>query len=254
MELDPVVARLRTAGCVFAEEEAALLRGVAGSQEALEELVDRRVAGEPVEVVLGWVDFSGVRVRLDPGVFVPRQRTALMVAQAAALAPQGALVADLCCGSGAITLALLAQRPDLQAVAADIDPAAVACAERNLKGKAEVFTGDLFDALPGELRGRLSLVMANVPYVPSGELGLLPPEARDYEPRTALDGGSDGLAVVWRVAEGASHWLEVGGSLLVEVSSGQAEAGERMFSGTGLIPTGKRDDESGTVVLIGTRP
>lgn len=252
MDADPIVVRLRTAGCVFAEDEASLLRAAAASEDVLEEMVARRVSGEPLELVLGWVDFAGVRVRLDPGVFVPRQRTVLLVEQAVALAPAAAWVADVCCGSGAIAFALSARRPDLRIVASDIDAAAVACATRNLTGRAEVYSGDLFEGLPADLRGRLGMATANVPYVPSGELDLLPREAREYEPRSTLDGGPDGLSVVGRAATAAVTWLAPGGSLLVEVAERQVEDASVRFADAGLSPDVRRDEESGTAVLVGT--
>src|SRR3546814_8978837 len=105
------VARLRAAGCVFAEEEAELLLVAASRPEPLEELLGRRVAGEPLELLLGWVDFAGVRVAVAPGVFVPRQRTAYVVELAAARLAAGSVVVDLCCGSGALGLALSSAVP-----------------------------------------------------------------------------------------------------------------------------------------------
>src|ERR687889_1157301 len=121
---EPVVHRLRAAGCVFAEDEARLLLDAAGTPAELEELVQRRVAGEPLEHLLGWAEFCGLRIAVAPGVFVPRRRTELLVRQAAALAPPGAVVVDLCCGSGAVAavLSTLLHRPEIHA--SDVDPAA----------------------------------------------------------------------------------------------------------------------------------
>jgi len=103
--------------------------------------------------------------------------------------------------------------------AADIDPVAVACARRNVP---RVYEGDLFDALPVSLQGKVSVVMANVPYVPTSAISLMPPEARLYEPRVALDGGPDGLTVARRVLAGAASWLAPGGVVLFEASEAQA--------------------------------
>src|SRR5690606_22728642 len=162
-----IAARLRAAGCVFAEDEARLLLDRTSDPAELEQLIIRRVAGEPLEHVLGWAEFRGLRVIMEPGVFVPRARTELLVRQAITRLRPGALVLDLCCGSGAIGLALAAAVPDLELVAADLDPAAVRCARQNLTGpRQRVFAGDLFDPLPAELRGRVDLIAANTPYVP----------------------------------------------------------------------------------------
>jgi release factor glutamine methyltransferase len=247
-----VVARLRAAGCVFAEEEARLLVAEAKSPERLAALVDRRVAGEPLEHLLGWAGFCGLRITVAPGVFVPRRRTEFLVQQGAALAPPRAVVVDLCCGSGAVAAVLsrLLDRPEVHA--ADVDPAAVACARRNLPG-GTVHAGDLFGALPTGLRGRVDLLVANVPYVPSDAIALMPPEAREHEPRTALDGGVDGLDVARRVVADAASWLAPGGSLLFEVSEGQVPGATGIVAAAGLAPRVAADPESGTTVVIGSR-
>jgi release factor glutamine methyltransferase len=247
-----VAARLRAAGCVFAEDEARLLVTEAGSPAELEARVRRRAAGEPLEHVLGWAEFCGLRIAVADGVFVPRRRTESLVAEAAALAGPRAVVVDLCCGSGAVAAALTARldTPDVHAV--DVDPAAVACARRNLPG-AEVHTGDLFGALSAALRGRVDLLVANVPYVPSDAIALMPPEARDHEPRVALDGGADGLDVARRVVAGAGAWLAPGGSVLFEVGGEQAASATRIVSAAGLLPRVVSDEETGAIVVVGTR-
>src|SRR5579864_9525778 len=196
-----IVARLRAAGCVFAEDEARLLMSAARTPAELDAMVGQRAAGLPIEQVLGWAEFCGQRIAVAPGVFVPRRRTEFLVRQAEALARPGAVIVDLCCGAGAIGAALAAAVDRAEVHAADIDPAAVRCARRNVPG--QVYQGDLYEPLPSRLRGRVAIVVANVPYVPSGEIRLLPAEARAHEPRVALDGGPDGLDVLRRVAAGA---------------------------------------------------
>jgi release factor glutamine methyltransferase len=251
---DAVVGRLRAAGCVFAEAAARLLVAEAGSPARLEALVRRRVSGEPLEQVLGWAEFCGLRIALAPGVFVPRRRTELLVEQAVALAPrQAAVVVDLCCGSGAVAAVLGARLDEAEMHASDVDPAAVACARRNVP-RATVHAGDLFDALPTELLGRVDVLVANVPYVPSDAIALMPPEARDHEPRTALDGGRDGLDVARRVVAGAGDWLAPGGSLLFEVGDAQVPAATAVVAAADLIPRVAADEETGATVVIGTRP
>lgn len=246
-----VVARLRAAGCVFAEEEAALLLEAA-TGAGLADLVDRRVAGEPLEQLLGWASFDGLRIAVAPGVFVPRRRTEFLVERAAAHARPGAVVVDLCCGSGAVGAALAARVPGLELHAADLDPAAVACARLNLPG-ADVRQGDLFAALDEGLRGRVDVLVANVPYVPTAAIALMPPEARDHEPRLALDGGDDGLAVARRVVAGAREWLAVGGVLLFETSSQQVPGATAALAAAGLAPEVAEDDERGATVVLGVR-
>jgi release factor glutamine methyltransferase len=250
--LDAVVTRLRAAGCVFAEEEAALLAAAATERE-LTVLVDRRVAGEPLEHLLGWAEFCGLRIAVDPRVFVPRRRTEFLVRQAAARGRPGAVVVDLCCGSGALGVALATLVDGVDLHAADLDPAAVACAHRNVAGVGgRVHEGDLFDALPADLRGHVDLLLANVPYVPSEAVAWMPPEARDHEARLALDGGADGLDIARRVVAGAPGWLAPGGSLLFETSEGQAPDAVRMVAAAGLVPDVATDDAVGATVVIGT--
>jgi release factor glutamine methyltransferase len=247
-----VVARLRSAGCVFAEDEARLLVAEAGSTARLEALVRRRVAGEPLEHLLGWAEFCGLRIAVAPGVFVPRRRTEFLVERAAALAPPGAVVVDLCCGSGAVAAALTALLDGPEVHASDVDPAAVACARRNLPG-GDVHAGDLFSALPDRLRGRVDVLAANVPYVPSEAIPLMPPEAREHEPRTALDGGADGLDVARRVLAGAGEWLAPGGCVLFEVGEAQAAAATEIVSTAGLVPRIAAAEDTGATVVLGTR-
>jgi release factor glutamine methyltransferase len=247
-----LVASLRAAGCVFAEEEAALLVEAARDGAELEVLLGRRVAGEPLEQVLGWAGFCGLRVRVLPGVFVPRRRTEALVELALGLLPARGhrpVVVDLCCGTGAIGLALAAGVPDLELHAADLDPTAVACARLNVTG-GQVHEGDLYDALPDALRGRVDLLVVNAPYVPTDEIRLMPPEARLYEHRVALDGGADGLDLHRRAATGAVEWLADGGSLLIETSPRQAADTARACALAGLEAEVLGEDEVRVVRAI----
>ncbi|MDN5749307.1 MAG: putative protein N(5)-glutamine methyltransferase [Pseudonocardia sp.] len=246
-----VAAALRAAGCVFAEEEAALLLDAADSPAALAALVARRVAGLPLEQVLGWAGFCGLRISVDPGVFVPRRRTELLVAQAVALARPGAVVVDLCCGSGAVGAALAAAVGAIELHAADVDPVAVRCARRNVAGA--VHEGDLYAALPEALLGRVDVLVVNAPYVPTGSIRLLPPEARLHEPRATLDGGADGLAVGRRVVASAPRWLAPGGALLIETSTEQAARTAAAFTRSGLVPRVVDSAEPAATVVVGTR-
>jgi release factor glutamine methyltransferase len=274
-----VVTALRTAGCVFAEDEAQLLVSSAGTDAELTAMVGQRVAGLPLEQILGWAEFCGLRIAVEPGVFVPRRRTEFLIRQAITLGWQSArpgapvVVLDLCCGTGALGLAVARglshgqghrahsaagghpETPEHAEVhASDLDPVAVRCAQRNLAPVGgRVYQGDLFGPLPDSLRGRVDILTANVPYIPSGELELLPPEARLYEPRVALDGGGDGLALLRRVAAAAPGWLAPGGSLLSEVSERQAQPAREILRAAGLGTRVKTSEEMNSTVLIATR-
>ena len=251
---DAVVRTLRSAGCVFAEDEASLLLAESWPASQLAQAIGRRVAGEPLEHILGWVAFGGLRILLDPGVFVPRRRTELLADTAAGLAAglQRPVVVDLCCGSGAVAAVVLAAAPDAQLHAADIDPVEVACAVRNLGPRAVV--GDLFDPLPPGLRGAVDILVANVPYVPTAEVALMPGEAREFEPLVALDGGRDGLDIARRVAAQAPTWLRPGGHLLIETSDAQVAELARVLRGAGLGCRIARREEVGAVIVVGTAP
>ncbi|WP_340539771.1 putative protein N(5)-glutamine methyltransferase [Nocardioides sp. GXZ039] len=251
MSIDDVVRRLRAAGCVFAEQEATLLVEAADDDAHLRRLVSARSAGRPLEHLLGWAEFDGLRIVVADGVFVPRQRTRLLVEVAAARAPRGGVAVDLCCGSGALLVALAARRPDLEGHAADLDPAAVACARQNLPPEC-VHAGDLFDALPARLRGRIDVVVANAPYVPTEAIAAMPAEARDHEHRIALDGGTDGLDLHRRVAAHAARWLGPGGLLVIEVAPAQLVAAASLLSTAGFDVETVTDDERDATAVLAT--
>ncbi|MCB5166192.1 putative protein N(5)-glutamine methyltransferase [Streptomyces bambusae] len=253
--MGPVVVALRAAGCVFAEEEAELLAGAAAGPAELDALVAQRAAGRPLEHVVGWAGFCGLRIAVGPGVFVPRRRSEFLAGEAARLARPGSVVLDLCCGAGAVGAAVAAAVPGVELHAADIEPAAVRYARRNVAAAGgRVHEGDLYDPLPAVLRGRVDVLVVNAPYVPTGEIGLLPPEARDHEPLRALDGGPDGAAVHRRVAAAAPGWLAPGGRLLIETGAHQADRTAAAIRAAGLTARHSASEEYEAHVVIGTLP
>ena len=249
-----VVARLRAAGCVWAEDEAALLESAAADAAELEVLVARRVGGEPLETVLGWVEFLGRRLVVVPGVFVPRRRTELLArtTRREVVARTGRpVVVELCCGVGPVAASLDAHRaPGVELHVADVSEVALACALTNVPAAA-AHLGDLYDALPGRLRGRIDVLTANAPYVPTDRIADMPPEARDHEPRTALDGGVDGVDLHRRIAAGAADWLAPDGVLLVETSPGQASLTAGTMEAAGLTAGIEVDQDIGGCVAVG---
>jgi release factor glutamine methyltransferase len=258
-----IASRLQAAGCVFAEDEARLLIESAATPAELAAMVDRRVAGLPLEHVVGWAEFCGLRVAVDPGVFVPRRRTEFLVHEAAALARPGAVVVDLCCGSGAVGLAVVeairgpigGSIDTVRLHSVDVDPAAVRCARRNVDAVGgRVYEGDLYAPLPAALRGRVELLVVNAPYVPTGSMGVLPPEAREHEHRVALDGGADGLDVVRRVVAEAPGWLAPGGHLLIETGERQAPRVVETAARNGLLPRVASSADENATVVVATRP
>ncbi|WP_181772092.1 putative protein N(5)-glutamine methyltransferase [Amycolatopsis pittospori] len=247
-----IVERLRAAGCVFAEDEARLLSAEAHTPAELDTLIQRRIDGEPLEVILGWAEFCGLRIVVEPGVFVPRQRSELLVRHAVTLAGPGAVVLDLCCGTGALGAAVAAQVGDIRLYAADIEPAAVRCARANVaQARGEVFEGDLYTPLPLSLKGHVDVLIVNAPYVPTDAIAMMPPEARDHEPRVALDGGQDGVDVHRRVAAEAPQWLAPGGHLLIETGESQASHTAEAMAHNGLTPEVITDDELYATIVVG---
>ena len=257
-----MIARLRAAGCVWAEDEASLLASAARSPAELDAMVARRAGGAPIEQIIGWAEFCGLRVLVDPGVFVPRRRSEYLVSVAVSMARAAGkvgppVIVDLCCGTGALGLAVAAKLAGtglgvVELHAADLDPAAVACARRNVEpAGGQVHAGDLLAALPSGLAGRIDVLTCNAPYVPTTEIAFMPAEARDHEALVALDGGPDGLAVLRRAAAAAAAWLAPGGVLLVETSERQAPAMAAAMTAGGLTPQVHEDDESGATVVTG---
>lgn len=236
--LDALAARLRAAGCVFAEDEAALLVAAAGptpgdhalgdpalDDPVLEDLVARRVAGEPLETVLGWVAFAGLRLAVGRGVFVPRRRTELLARTAVRLARATGptpVVVEACCGVAPVATLVTHEVAGADVHAADLDPVAVRWAGRNLGDPARAHVADLLDGVPPHLRGRVDVLVANAPYVPHDAIATMPPEAREHEPWSALDGGPDGVDLQRRLLAAAPAWVRPGGHVLVETSARQA--------------------------------
>ena len=253
-DLDSVVTRLRASGSVFAEDEAELLVAEALTPDELESMVEQRVTGLPLEVIVGWAEFCGQRIVVESGVFVPRRRTEALVREAVALARPGAVVLDLCCGTGGVGVAIHAAVEGIELHASDIEPAAVRCARRNVEPLGgRVFEGDLYEPLPVSLCGRIDLIVVNAPYVPTDAIALMPPEAREHEPHVTLDGGADGVDIQWRVAAEAGEWLAPGGHLLIETSREQADRTVEAFLAGGLSAEVRQAEDVDGTVVIGVR-
>ena len=250
---DVVVRTLRSAGCVYAEDEARLLLAEARTQVHLEALIRRRCAGEPLEHVLGWAELCGIRVRVEPGVFVPRRRTEMLAFTALALVPRpDAVVVDACCGTGAVGAVLLRRHPGIELHATEVDAAAASLARATLPA-ASVHVGDLLAPLPASLRHGVDLVVANAPYVPTAEIATLPAEARVHEPRAAYDGGPDGLALHRRLAAEAGAWLRPGGHVVVEAAEDLSHGSAAVFAAAGFATRVLIDDDLGVAAVVSRR-
>jgi release factor glutamine methyltransferase len=248
-----VVRALAEGGCVAPHAEAeALLRASSEQVGQIEELIARRLRGEPLAWITGWVRFCGIRIHVDPGVFVPRPHTEVLARRAVSLLPPGGIAVDLCTGSGAVAAVLGSGRPRATVVATDVDPVAVACARRNGVG---ALVGNLDEPLPPTIRGRVDVMTGVVPYVPTEELRLLPRDVLDNEPRRALDGGPRGTTVLVEAAEAAARWLRPGGRVLLEIGGNQAGEMAMTLTGIGLSEIRvHRDDEGHDRAIEARRP
>ena len=251
MKLSDVVAALERAGCVAADEEAAELVGAATERGVdVATLVERRVTGEPLAWLTGWTTFCGLRMRVHPGVYVPRWDTEAMVRVAIDALPDGGVAVDFCTGSGAVAAVLRAHRPDATIVATDIDPAAVACARAN---GVDAQLGDLDAPLPADLRGTVDVVTAVVPYVPTESLHLLARDTLAFEPRHALDGGRGGMETLARVIEASARWLRPGGTIVLELGGGQSTSTIRLLHDAGFDDVDVLTDDEGDERAISAR-
>ena len=222
--------------------------------------VSRRARREPLQRILGWEEFRGVRVHLTDSVLVPRPETETLVEWALALlparGPRRLLAIDVGTGSGCIACALASERVDLDVVAVDVSPAAAAVARENVRaldlaGRVRVVAADLFAGLRDI---RADLIVSNPPYLPSALMPELPPEVRIHEPRLALDGGSDGLAVIRRIATAARRYLRPSGALVVETAGGDhASAAAALLREAGWDQVAVRGDLVGIERFVAGR-
>jgi release factor glutamine methyltransferase len=227
--LEAVVERLVAAGCVAADEEAAEFLAAAPDSPTLEAWLRRREQGEPSAWITNAVVFCGQSLHMAPGVYVPRIQSEELARRAATLLPDHGGAVDLCTGAGAVAAHLIQQVPTASVIGVDIDVRAASCARRNGVPTA---VGDL--AAPLRRHQVFDVVTAVAPYVPTGELRLLPADVQRYEPRLALDGGADGLELVHRVIAVAGDLVRSGGWLLVEVGGDQDEALAPALAATGF--------------------
>jgi release factor glutamine methyltransferase len=277
-ELDAATTALEAAGLSSARVDAEwLLAGLLGVgrvavrldlaetvpapiAERYAHAVSRRARREPLQRILGWEEFRGVRVRLTDAVLVPRPETETLVEWALALLPppggRQLLAIDLGTGSGCIACALASERPDLDVIAVDVSPAAAAVARDNaqalgLAARVGVVAADLLD---GVRDLGADLIVSNPPYLPSALVPELAPEVRIHEPRLALDGGADGLTLIRRIATTARRYLRPSGALAIETAGGdQVEAAAALLRAAGWDRVAVRADLVGIERFVAGR-
>ena len=244
----------------------------ARGENALWAMVERRLAGEPVQYVLGHWAFRSLDLMVDRRALIPRPETEIVVDVAlaeldrlVAARPAGngpSTVVDLGTGTGAIALSIAAERPAVEVWATDISPGALEVASANLAGlgaraagRVRLAAGDWWSALPEGLGGTVALAVANPPYVSEGELGTLPPEVACWEPRQALVAGPDGLEALQVLLAGAGRWLAPGAAFVAEIAPHQAARAVALAERGGLADVSVKADLAGRArALMGRRP
>ena len=238
-----VAAMLSSAGFVAADEEAVELIACAnGDLVRLSSLVERRLTGEPLAWITGHVTFCGIRIRVDPGVYVPRWQSEALALRAVARLPKEGVAVDLCTGAGSVAKVLALGSPMARVVASDLDERAVACAAGN---GVEVYRGDLFEPLPRDFTGGVDVVVGVVPYVPTSSLDLLPHDTFIFESTLSYDGGPDGTDVLRRVVVDSVEYLRPGAALLLELGGDQAEALADDLENLGFVDLEVLEDDDG---------
>ena len=261
--LAALAERLAAAGIAEPRRELRLLQMEAGGASSLadwlysphpglEALANRRAAREPVSRIVGRREFWSRDFLLTPEVFDPRPDSETVVEAALAAMPSFRAVLDLGTGSGCLLAALLAERPEARGLGIDRSPGACRAARRNLEGlPAAVAAGDWGTAAAG----RFDLVVSNPPYIPGTEIAGLMPEVRDHDPRLALDGGADGLDAYRAILEDLPRLLAPGGTAVLELGFGQAEAVAAFAGAAGLRVVDIRADLGGIprAMVLGSR-
>ena len=221
--------------------------------EAFQELIHRRCNREPLQYLLGDTVFLGNLYRVGSGVLIPRPETEMIAQEGIRWLrmrlPDNLLVLDLCCGSGCLGIAVKREVPEAAVTLTDLCEDALAIAKENsvrLKADCEILQGDLFTPVSGR---KFDLIISNPPYIPSSECDHLQEEVQ-WEPRTALDGGADGLDFYRRIAEEAPKHLRSPGYLVLEIGYGEAESVEAMLRAGGAMKVHTEKDFSGIPRMV----
>ena len=216
-----------------------------------------RRRGEPLQYIEGTVQFGPIEILVDSRALIPRPETERLWEIAVDLIKdrERPIVVDLCTGSGNLALAMKYARADASVLACDMSAEAISLASENaarLGLEVLLSRGDLFSAIPSELRGRVDLIVSNPPYVARSEFEELPEEVKVYEPTTALVAAQDGLAVLSRIAEEATSWLRPGGAVACEIGETQGDECLRLFAD--LQPTIELDLAGRQRFVVGRSP
>ncbi len=203
------------------------------AQKEYEIAVQKRAEHIPLQYIIGEQEFMGLRFKVNSNVLIPRQDTETLVEQVLKIVKPGMKVLDLCTGSGCVLISVLKNAPELTGMGSDISKTALLVAKENAKlheVDAEWVRSDLFD----NITENFDVIMANPPYIPTGEILSLMPEVRDFEPENALDGGADGLDFYRKIAGQVKDYLNPGGYVYMEIGYDQGEAVSELMRNAGF--------------------
>ena len=203
------------------------------AQKEYEIAVQKRAEHIPLQYIIGEQEFMGLRFKVNSNVLIPRQDTETLVEQVLKIVKPGMKVLALCTGSGCVLISVLKNAPELTGMGSDISKAALLVAKENAKlheVDAEWVRSDLFD----NITETFDVIMANPPYIPTGEILSLMPEVRDFEPENALDGGADGLDFYRKIAGQVKDYLNPGGYVYMEIGYDQGEAVSELMRNAGF--------------------
>ncbi len=219
------------------EYEMRRLAAVAGSDGSLESLVERRLAGEPLQYIEGTAQFGPLELKVDPRVLIPRPETETLYEISSRMVRSPKVIVDLCTGSGALALALKNRFPAASVFGTDISSDAIDVATDNAKTTGlpiYLAEGDVYEPLPASLVGEVDLIVANPPYVAEKEFDVLPEDVQ-REPRVALVSGRTGLEVIEKIGADAAEWLRPGGVVICEIGETQGVAAASSFTGLAMV-------------------
>lgn len=203
------------------------------AQKEYEIAIQKRAEHIPLQYIIGEQEFMGLRFKVNSNVLIPRQDTETLVEQVLKIVKPGMKVLDLCTGSGCVLISVLKNAPELTGMGSDISQTALLVAKENAKlheVDAEWVRSDLFD----NITETFDVIMANPPYIPTGEILSLMPEVRDFEPENALDGGADGLDFYRKIAGQVKDYLNPGGYVYMEIGYDQGEAVSELMRNAGF--------------------
>ncbi|HUF96456.1 MAG TPA: peptide chain release factor N(5)-glutamine methyltransferase [Acidimicrobiia bacterium] len=236
------------------DHELRRLEAVAGVNGTIEDLIKRRLDGEPLQYIEGTAQFGSLELVVDKRVLIPRPETETLFEIASRMVRLPEVIVDLCTGSGALALALKQHFPTAAVFATDISADAIEVAAENMArtdNSIYLANGDLFDPLPTSLIGEVDLIVANPPYVSESEFASLPDDVK-REPRVALVSGQSGLEIIERIGASASQWLRPGGVVVCEIGEKQGIAAASSFPGIPVVI--RRDLNGRDRFVLGVKP